>query len=282
MIIDGTDIRTLGMFILRNGSNDFLSFPARRDPDVNDWAEHDGLEADLSDPAFEAKKVSVQLYISAPDETTFKQRLTALETMHFAAGYRTVLVKEFGKTFQLRFLGFSGYSQKGGLAKYGRNSGRLAVEYMMDDPVQMFNPTLSLPQGEGASATHIQLNGVDLSQYGIIVKEIYSTGLRPASPKSTLERSFNHISGTWADVGIIRKKESKQVTIDCVMSAGTLSEFYNNYNALFGVMNSTAPIELSTPDTDRLCYYKAMSNFTKLTIFSKKVRVGFQLIFQTI
>lgn len=281
MIIDGTNIRTLGMFILRGGSNDFLSFPERREPAQNNWAEHDGLDVDFSDLSFNPKKVSVQLYISAPTEALFNQRLNAFQNLHFQPGYRQIYVEEFQKTFSLRFLGFGEYLHKGGLAKSGKKSGKLTVEYMMDDPVQIFNPTPSLPQGEGASATHIQLNGVDLSQYGIIVKEVYSTVLRPASPKSTLERSFNHINGIWADVAIIRKKESKQVTIDCVMSAGTLSEFYNNYNALFGIMNSAAPIELSTPDTDRLCYYKAMSNFTKLTIFSKKVRVGFQLIFQT-
>lgn len=281
MIIDGTNIRTLGMFILRGGSNDFLSFPERREPAQNNWAENDGLEIDFSDCTFNPKKVAVQLYISAPTESLFNQQLNAFQNLHFQPGYRQIYVEEFQKTFSLRFLGFGEYLHKGGLAKSGKKSGKLTVEYMMDDPVQIFNPTPTLPQGEGAIATHIQLNGVDLSQYGIIVKEVYSTALRPASPKSTLERSFNHIDGTWADVAIIRKMESKQVTIDCVMSAGTLSEFYNNYNALFGVMNSTAPIELSTPDTDRLCYYKAMSNFTKLTIFSKKVRVGFQLILQT-
>ena len=281
MIIDGTDIRTLGMFILRNGSNDFLPFPTRREPDTNDWAEHDGLDVDLSECTFEAKKVSVQLYISAATEAVFNQQLNAFESLNNQIGYRQIFVKEFNRTFSLRFLGFGEYTHKGGLAKSGKKSGKLTVEYMMDDPVQMFTAPQP-PEGGVSPLTHVQLNGVDLSQHGIIVKEIYSTGLRPASPKSTLERSFNHINGIWADVAIIRKKESKQVTIDCVMSAGTLSEFYNNYNALFGVMNSTAPIELSTPDTDRLCYYKAMSNFTKLTIFSKKVRVSFQLIFQTI
>lgn len=281
MIIDGTDIRTLGMFILRGGSNDFLSFPERREPAQNNWAEHDGLDVDFSDLSFNPKKVSVQLYISAATEAVFNQQLNAFESLNNQIGYRQIFVKEFNRTFSLRFLGFGEYLHKGGLAKSGKKSGKLTVEYMMDDPVQMFTAPQP-PEGGVSPLTHVQLNGVDLSQYGIIVKEIYSTGLRPASPKSTLERSFNHISGTWADVGIIRKKESKQVTIDCAMSAGTLSEFYNNYNALFGVMNSTAPIELSTPDTDRLCYYKAMSNFTKLTIFSKKVRVGFQLIFQTI
>lgn len=281
MIIDSINIRDLGMFILRGGSNDFLSFPERREPAQNNWAEHDGLDVDFSDLSFNPKKVSVQLYLSAPNETQFMQRLNAFQNLHFQPGYRNIYVEEFQKTFSLRFLGFGEYLHKGGLAKSGKKSGKLTVEYMMDDPVQLFNPTPSLPQGEGVNATHVQLNGVDLSQYGIIVKEVYSTVLRPASPKSTLERSFNHINGIWADVAIIRKKESKQVTIDCVMSAGTLSEFYNNYNALFGVMNSTAPIELSTLDTDRLCYYKAMSNFTKLSTFSKKVRVGFQLILQT-
>ena len=200
MIIDGTDIRTLGMFILRGGSNDFLSFPERREPAQNNWAEHDGLDVDLSECTFEAKIVSVQLYISAAAETLFKQRLTALETMHFAAGYRTVLVKEFGKTFQLRFLGFSGYRHKGGLAKYGQKSGRLTVEYMMDDPVQYFTAPQP-PKGGAVSASHVLLDGADLSGYGIIVKDIYSTSLQPRQAKPVLERTFRTINGITADTG---------------------------------------------------------------------------------
>ena len=281
MIIDGIDIRTLGMFILRNGSNDFLSFPTRREPDTNDWAEHDGLDVDLSECTFEAKKVSVQLYISAAAETLFKQRLTALETMHFAAGYRTVLVKEFGKTFQLRFLGFSGYRHKGGLAKYGQKSGRLTVEYMMDDPVQYFTAPQP-PKGGAVSASHVLLDGADLSGYGIIVKDIYSTSLQPRQAKPVLERTFRTINGITADTGAAPKKAAKQITIDCVMTAGTLSDFYTNYNALFGAVNKAGVLVLGTRNGNFNCYYRAMGGFTKHGTFGGKVRVSFQLIFQTL
>ena len=138
------------MFILRGGSNDFLSFPERREPAQNNWAEHDGLDVDFSDLSFNPKKVSVQLYLSAPNETQFMQRLNAFQNLHFQPGYRNIYVEEFQKTFSLRFLGFGEYTHKGGLAKSGKKSGKLTVEYMMDDPVQMFTAPQPPEGGNGA------------------------------------------------------------------------------------------------------------------------------------
>ncbi|HHT23174.1 MAG TPA: hypothetical protein GXZ87_07685 [Bacteroidales bacterium] len=279
MIIDGTDIRTLGMFILRGGSNDFLSFPERREPDTNDWAEYDGLEVDFEDLSYNPKKISVQLYISAPDTTTFNQRLNAFQTLNNQQGYRQVFVKEFNRTFLLRYLGCADYKHKGGLATSGKKSGRLTVEYMMDNPLQLFS-TQEAPVGN--KTTHVKLGELDLGQYGIIVKEIYSTALNPGMRKPVLERSIKNISGISADVSFVPKKQALQTTIDCVMIADTLQDFYTNYNALFGLLNMPVPIALSTHSANYQCYYKSMSGFTKETAFSRKVRVSFQLNLQTI
>lgn len=278
MIIDGTDIRTLGMFILRGGSNDFLSFPERREPDMNDWAEHDGLEVDFSDLAFCAKKISVHLYISAPDTATFNQRLSNFQVLNNQPGYREIFVKEFKRTFSLRYLGCSNYEHRGGLVKQGKKSGKIIAEYKMDKPMQLFSAPQP-PVGIGAP-THVFLNGIDMAKYGIIVEEVYSTALNPGMLKSTLERSFNHLSGITADVGAAPKRQAKLVTIYCVMTAGSLDDFYTNYNALFGVMNSQTAIELSTFSSDYTCYYKSMSGFTKYGAFDKKIRVSFQLNLQ--
>lgn len=279
MIIDEIDIRTLGMFILRGGSNDFLSFPNRREPDMNDWAEHDGLEVDFSDLAFSAKKISVHLYISAPDTATFNQRLNAFQALNNQPGYREIFVKEFNRTFSLRYLGCSDYEHRGGLVKPGKKSGKIVAEYSMDNPTHFFS-TPQPPVGLGAP-THVFLNGIDLSKFGIIVEEVYSTAINPGMLKPVLERSFNHLSGITADVGATMKTQAKVVTIYCVMIAPTLDDFYINYNALFGVMNSPAPIELSTFSNDYLCYYKSMSGFTKYGAFDRKIKVSFQLNLQT-
>lgn len=282
-IIDGTDIATLGAFILRGGSDDFLSFPARRTPDANDWAEHDGLDADLSECTFDAKTVRVDYYISAPTETLFKQYLNAFETLHFAPGYRQIFVKEFNRTFSLCFIGFSSYKHRGGLVKTGKKSGYLTAEYVMDDPVQQFSssPSPGLPSGGGGS-TYVKLNGTDLGAYGIIVQEVYSSALRPRTPKKRLERVIRHLDGTIADTGAAPKKQARQIVVECIMTAGPIAEFWTNYNVLFNQIRLLAPLTITAAGSVINCYYSQMSELKKSTAFSRKIRVKFNLHFQEI
>ncbi|HBX44481.1 MAG TPA: hypothetical protein DEG28_01110 [Porphyromonadaceae bacterium] len=283
-IVDGTDIGTLGAFIEQDGSDDFLSFPDRRTPDQNDWAEHDGLDVDLSDLSFDAKKVTVNYVMIANDETTFKRNLNAFKTMHFATGYRSVFVKEFNRTFHLRFVGFANYSHKGGLAKSGKKTGKITVEYNMDDPLQFFTPAIDTPISTRTTLSYVTLNGIDLSRFGIVVRDIYSTVLRPHSAKARLERKINDVSGVIADTGIIPSRQGRQITIECVMMAGTLSEFMTNYNALFNNLRIIKPVKLGITRTATMiqCYYSKMSGLKKETPFSRKIKMSFNLILQEV
>ncbi|SFL10157.1 hypothetical protein SAMN05216357_112131 [Porphyromonadaceae bacterium KH3CP3RA] len=283
-IIDTVDLAAYGIFIERGGSDEFLSFPDRRTPDQNDWAEHDGLDVDLSDLSFEAKKVQVKYVIITDDETAFKQHLSSFETLHFAAGYRSVFVKEFNRTFQLRFTGFSNYSHKGGLYLQAKKTGRIAVEYSMDDPLQFFTPAIDTPITTRATLAQVTLNDIDLSRFGIVVRDIYSTALRPQSAKPVLERKINHITGLTADTGVIPKRQARTIEIQCTMVAGAIAEFMTNWNALFNNLRVTVPVQLGITRTGSVlnCYYSKMTNFKKETPFSRKVKVSFNLILQEI
>lgn len=281
-IIDNVDIWAYGAFIERDGSNDFLSFPSRRTPDFNDWSEYDGLDVDLSDLSFEAKKVSVNYVILGDDETVFKQRLNAFRTLHFKAGYRNVYVREFNKTFKLRFVGFSKYRHQGGMVNNRSKRGYLTADYMMDDPLQMYSTAIDTPISQSKIRTYTKINQIGLSQFGIIVQDVYSTALRPASAKKVLERKSDHLDGMWADVGVQSKRASRQITIRCIMTATTLNEFYINYYALFKQMNSTAAIKITSANEVIDCYYSKMSNFKKEAPFKRKIKVTFELNFNEI
>jgi hypothetical protein len=222
---------TLGIFIERGGSDDFLSFPDRRTPDQNDWWEYDGLDVDLTDLSFDAKRVRVNYVVIALGEFAFNQRLKAFETLHFAPGYRQVLVREFNRTFLLRFVGFSNYAHTGGLANSRKKIGKITVDYMMDNPTQLFTPSVNTPVGTGGSSAQTQLNQIDLSRFGIAVQDVYSAALRPRSAKRTLEQ--RGANGTIADVGVSPKKVARQITVECTMMADSLAEFYVNYAALW-------------------------------------------------
>lgn len=283
-IIDTVDLAAYGIFIERGGSDDFLSFPERRIPDFNDWEEYDGLDVDLSELSFEAKKVQVKYVVTSDDESAFKHYLNSFEALHFAPGYRSVFVREFNRTFQLRFTGFSSYSHKGGLYMHAKKMGKITAEYSMDDPLQFFTPAILSPISTRETLSQIALNGYDLSRFGIIVRDIYSTALRSRSAKPVLERKINHITGLAADTGLIPKRQARIIEIQCAMIARTFAEFMTNWNALFNNLRITVPVQLGVTRTGSVlnCYYSKMTNFKKEASFSRKVKVSFNLILQEI
>ena len=266
---------TLGVFIERGGSDDFLSFPDRRTPDQNDWPEHDGLEVDLSDLSFDAKKVTVNYVMTANDETTFKSNLNAFEKLHFAPGCRSVFVKEFNRRFILRFTGFGNYLHKGGLYMRAKKIGKIATEYVMDDPLQFFTSAIHTPITTRTVLSQITLNDIDLSRFGIVVRDIYSTALQLRSAKPVLERKITDA---------VPKHQARQIAIECSMLANSVLEFMTNWTALFNNICTTSAIQLGITRTGAMiqCYYSKMTNFKKETTFSRTIRVSFTLILQEV
>jgi hypothetical protein len=283
-IIDEIDVSTLGIFIERGGSDDFLSFPNRREPDQVDWPDEDGLDVDLTDCYFEAKQVKVNYAIVADNETTFKNNLNSFETLHFAPGYRQIYVKEFKKTFSLRFVGFSDYKHSGGLYKQAKKIGRITAEYSMDDPLQIFTDAINVPISTRGNLAQVTLNGYDLSKFGIVVQDIYSTALRPHSAKSVMERKTSNLNGVIADVGVMPKKRPREIEIQCTMLADSYSEFLTNYTALFNNLRIATAVEIGITRTGNIinCYYSKMTNFKKETPFSRKIKVSFTLTLKEI
>lgn len=282
--IDGTDLATLGIFIERGGSDDFISFPDRRTPDQNDWFEHDGLDVDLSDCFFDAKTVKVNYVITADNETTFKQRLNSFETLHFATGLRQIFVREFNRTFALRFIGFTDYTHKGGLFNPRKKIGKITAEYSMDNPLQFLAETPTAPTLSRLNLAQITLNGYDLSKFGIVVQDAYSTVLRPRSAKEGLVRKTQNVHGVSADTGTVTKKQARQIVIECTMLADTLAEFWTNYTALFNNVRKTTALQLGITRAGTVlnCYFAKMANFKKETPFGRKIKVSFNLILQEI
>lgn len=277
-IIDNVDIATLGAFIQRGGSNDLLSFPSRVKPDANNWAEYDGLDVDLSNCSFRAKSVNIRYCIVADSGNVFNQNLSTFQNMHFAAGYRIIYIREFAKTFELRFEGFSDYNHKGGLIKKGTKTGFLTASYVMDNPLQMFQSDVIVPNGTLRNLSYISLNGIDLSRFGIIVEDAYSTMLNKGLVKKRLEKQ------SIIDVGTTAKRQARHFRIKCVMIANDLAEFYKNYEALFNNirLQQSIMLEMSAINKSINCYYESMTEFEKNSLFKERIKVKFNLNFKEI
>ncbi|MFR9164994.1 MAG: hypothetical protein ACLVKO_01750 [Dysgonomonas sp.] len=278
-IIDGIDIADLGMFILRGGDYDFLSFPERKEPEQNDWHELDGVDADLSEIYFKEKKVTVRFYIKANTGYEMLSNLNTFLELISAPGYRQLYSREFGKTFLLRYVSCPAFTHTGGMYKAGTKRAEISVEFSMDNPLQIFIGSANLIPRRGRSAkSYVTINERDLADFGIIVNECYNTVLRFASVKQPLTRSISNINGLMVYPPAQRVFEAKQTVIECTMTANNREDFYYNYEALFNNLTIKAAIPLTTfAFDDMACYYSSMSGFQKLRPFGSRVLVRFVL-----
>lgn len=277
-IIDGFDIATIGMFVLRGGDLDLLTFPDRKEPQKNEWFEHDGDDVDLTEVYFNAKKTTIKYYLNAVSGLEFITRLEAFQSLMLSSGTRSIYLSEFDKTFMLRYTGCSAFSQKGGLIKSGRKSAEITVDYMMDDPLQIFDLNITEPMSNKANDTFVKLNAIELKNFGITVKKIYDTFLALPDVKEGLVRSSGRMSGQTVDVNFTPKRQSRKLAVDCYMKAATRDEFYRNYNALFNQLAKPQALTVTINNTtDINCYYNSMSGFSKLRAFSNGIFIQFTI-----
>lgn len=137
VIINDIDIADLGVFILRGGDYDFLTFPERREPTQNNWYEHNGLDVDLSEVYFKERTVSILFNISAQRAQDYEYNLNAFYRL-ITDSYISLYSREFARTFSLRYLSCTEYNHKGGMYKQGDKRGWLKVNFSLDDPLQLF------------------------------------------------------------------------------------------------------------------------------------------------
>lgn len=260
-IIDGIDISTLGALILRGGDHGFISFPARKQPVVIEWPDQDGFEIGGDAPVYEAKKLTVNYYLKG-DETNFQSRLNSFISLHEAAGYRAIEVREFATTFQLRYAGVSSFSMNRGFSVTGEKAARIGIDYVMDNPLQFIGAT-TVPTANRAIPTQVQISGTDLAAFGIIVKDIYSSAFR-FGIKDRLVYQSNYSTGNIADTSYAPKRGKQELTVRCTMIGENRTAFLENYSALFQALDvASLTLNLAAAGKQLKCYYSAMDSFSK-------------------
>lgn len=259
--IDGIDIATLGVIILRDGDTGFISLPGRKTPVIIDWPDRNGFEIGSDDPVYNEKKLTVNYYLKG-DETTFQGRLNSFVSLHELSGYRAVVVREFGTTFQLRYAGVSSFSMNRGFSLPGEKAARISIDYVMDNPIQFIDLT-ALPTANRPLPTRVKISNIDLSAFGIIVQDIYSGAFRfPVKDRLVYQSSY--LTGNIADTSYAPKLGSQEITIRCTMICDDASSFMENYSALFNTLDvASFTLNLTSAGKQFKCYYSNMESFRK-------------------
>jgi len=263
--IDGLDVYSLyRVFITESGYKDLIAFPPLKSVDSNNWLEEDGEEFDLSDPALDTRELSIK-FAFCGDDNLFSDFFGLLSD----DAYHDFNFLDLGKTYRLRLVSQSDMNKKPML-------GTFTLRFADDFPLSGYMyvpPQSSLFQQQGYI-----LDGKDLSEYGLYILQGTDTEIQksPATKKNLLQ-NINNKSGVIYD-GETVVFQTKEVKLNCLMRAKTLTEFWRNYNAL--IFDLTRPEErnlyLDFSIFEYPCYYNncTVEKFTPI----EKIWFQFSLI----
>lgn len=219
LYIDNKDIFTeLGVATLQGNYGELVAFPPSKTPDSNDWAEEDGKEFDLSEMHLDTKDVTLEFGFFS--EWKYNDFVALLSDM----GYHDFNFPQLGRTFRLRLSSQSSFEMHSNTERSKFtfvNDFPRSDDYVYQEPIN----SILLPKG-------YELDGVDLSAYGILVlqgtnEEILKT---PVVKKNLLQ-NFKFQDGAVYD-GEYVKFQTKDVNLKCLMRAPDFDTFWRNRDAL--------------------------------------------------
>lgn len=134
--IDGKDgWGEFGFFVLKNGFNDWLSFPDTKAPFSHDWGDEDGIEVDLNNVFVKEKNVSLQILFVSDSREQFWKNYESLKAILLFPGTRLIYIKEIGRLFEVYYVKCSGISKFTRLRQVNKIAVGMTLNFIMPNPV---------------------------------------------------------------------------------------------------------------------------------------------------
>ena len=247
--IDGKDIYTsFGAFVTEGGYADLVRFPSLKSVEYNDWHEEDGIEPDLSDPKLDTKEITITFAIrGGKGKTDDLIQLLSDKVSHLFD------FREMGLSVNLRLASASAPTVAGHLRL-------LPLTFADDSPLEDYEyaePHSSMPQ-----INDYLIDGRRLSDYGVRLLQGTQASLESMpAVKQNLLRNVSGISGAIYDVNGKVTYKSRNVTLQCLMRAPSLTDFWRNRNALLYdlIRPDERVLSASMIGRDFKCFYQSMS-----------------------
>lgn len=259
--LDGIDAYTsLGICVTKGSYNNLVAFPAIKELEKNDWPEEDGQEFDLSNIALNTSDISIEFaYMGSMGIGGLIDKLSDLSYHEF----RFPLID---RTYTLRLSSQNSYVINTGLeiSKFTlTNDFPREANYEYQEPIN--DSDLPFPKG-------YELDGKDLTDYGVVVlKGSTAEILKTPAVKKNLLQNFKRQDGAIYD-GEVVKFQAKEVSLKCLMRAGTIEAFWRNRDTLlYDLTKLSAKVDdegYEYSDAERIfycdewsesypCYYKS-------------------------
>lgn len=258
--IDNVDIyESFGVFIADNGYDELFYFPEIVQPDVNDWGDQHGIEADLNEPRLQPGELTVSFAVLNANWRNFFEFITT-------PGIRSVNVPPLGRTWNLRV-------KEMPLLESYNNTSLLSVRFVEDETA--IPSDYPAANKTGLLKSVISTDGTSWDKYGIIVSGGLDDLSRSPAVKSNLTRTSLYMNGQIYDSGSVYFTD-KQVTFKCVLNAVQISEFWELYNAFFGDLLQPGLRKIGYGGRTFDAYYQRTGNWRILSL-AGEVIVEFDL-----
>jgi hypothetical protein len=136
ILIDGRDgWSDFGILVLKDGWNDWISFPEMKPPFSHNWEDEDSIEVDLNKVFVKEKNVSLQILFIANSGERFWKNYGKLQDTLIAPGTRTVYIHEIGKIFEVYYSKCPEISKLTRLKNAGKTAVKLTLDFVMPSPL---------------------------------------------------------------------------------------------------------------------------------------------------
>lgn len=243
LLIDDVDVYTeYCVCVAEGGFNELAAFPALKEIDKNDWHEYDGIEPDLSAPVLNTKDVQMSFFLkgSVSNYISFIELLTN-------GVYHTF--ECLGREWTLRLVNAPNHRVIQPLELF-------TLKFADDYPLNGYS--YLAPSSTVRAAEDYKIDNKKFTDYGVrILEGSLAEVLKAAPEKQNLLRNIPSQSGVIYD-GLTVKLQSKDVKLNCLMRASTLSELWRNHNALLYdlIRPNERLLYVSHTNKSYKCYYK--------------------------
>ncbi len=245
LFVDGLDAYTTwGVYVTEGGWGELIAYPPLKTVKSNDWQEEDGLEVDLSAPVLGSAEPSIRF--------AFAGRFSRFHDFinHLASrSYHEFRCASIGRTYTLRMLQVPNFAQL-------RDLGTASVKFSNDFPLHGY--TYQPPQSSIFTVADYLLDGRPLSDYGCFLKQgTFAELMKPPAVKTNQVRNISTASGAiYNDTAVTFA--SKEVRLNCLMRADSLTQLWRNYDALLYDLTRPAErqLEVESAAHTYLCHYK--------------------------
>lgn len=219
LYIDGNDAyASYGVYVVHGGWNELIAYPPLKAVNSNDWQEEDGIEADLSSPVLNSREISVKIAVSG-----LFRRFFALIELLSDGSYHTFESPFIQRTYRLRL------TQQPNISA-AKLLGMATLKFADDFPLRGY--TYQAPASGVIACDDYAFDGVNFTDYGVRgLKGTLDEVMKTPNVKANLLRNIGTQSGALYDGKRVTYK-SKDVKIQCLMRAETLTELWRNYDAL--------------------------------------------------